>query len=94
MQVRWLGNEPVSVTYSSDYFQQLYEYALQLIKSGDAYVCHQTKDQVSYKCVHAVDVGVWSIIDTCVSVLFFFVVLTRACVHAYMHHAFVIPKFM
>src|SRR5207245_8832096 len=25
--------------YASDYFQQLYEYALQLIKSGKAYVC-------------------------------------------------------
>jgi len=44
--VRWLGNEPVKVTYSSDYFQQLYEFAIELIKKGDAYVCHQAKDQV------------------------------------------------
>lgn len=83
------GNQPVRVTYSSDYFKQLYDFAvqvrpslrdgtpacaaknaaclsrcgapaaarardpvhcpqlaLQLIKQGDAYVCHQTKDEV------------------------------------------------
>ena len=39
--VKWLGHEPVETTYSSDYFDQLYEYALQLIKSGNAYVCFQ-----------------------------------------------------
>ena len=38
--------QPVRVTYSSDYFQELYEFAVKLIKSGDAYVCHQTKEQV------------------------------------------------
>mmetsp|Transcript_58856 Transcript_58856/g.139034 ORF Transcript_58856/g.139034 Transcript_58856/m.139034 type:complete len:703 (+) Transcript_58856:71-2179(+) len=44
--VHWLGNKPCRVTYSSDYFQQLYDFAVQLIKQGDAYVCHQTKDQL------------------------------------------------
>jgi len=44
--VRWLGNEPAKITYSSDYFQQLYDFALQLIKQGDVYVCHQTKEAV------------------------------------------------
>ena len=34
------------VTYSSDYFQQLYEYALRLIRSGNAYVDHQTPDEI------------------------------------------------
>ena len=43
--VKWLGHEPVETTYSSDYFDQLYEYALQLIKSGNAYVCFQNKEQ-------------------------------------------------
>ena len=38
--------QPVRVTYSSDYFPELYEFAVQLIKSGHAYVCHQTKEQV------------------------------------------------
>mmetsp|Transcript_12012 Transcript_12012/g.28038 ORF Transcript_12012/g.28038 Transcript_12012/m.28038 type:complete len:639 (-) Transcript_12012:27-1943(-) len=44
--VEWLGNKPVRVTYSSDYFQGLYDHAVQLIKQGDAYVCHQKKEEV------------------------------------------------
>jgi glutaminyl-tRNA synthetase len=31
----------LQITHSSDYFPQLYEFAIQLIKQGDAYVCHQ-----------------------------------------------------
>ncbi|GIL78897.1 hypothetical protein Vretimale_110 [Volvox reticuliferus] len=42
----WMGWEPWKITYSSDYFQQLYELAVQLIKSGHAYVCHQTKEEI------------------------------------------------
>ena len=45
--VRWLGfdwNE--HLYYASDYFGQLYEWALQLIKTGHAYVCDLTADQV------------------------------------------------
>lgn len=41
--VRWLGYEPWKVTYSSDYFDQLYELAVVLIKKGKAYVCHCTR---------------------------------------------------
>lgn len=41
--VRWLGYEPWKVTYSSDYFDQLYELAVVLIKRGKAYVCHCTR---------------------------------------------------
>lgn len=41
--VNWLGYEPDKVTFSSDYFQQLYDFGEQLIKSGKAFVCHQTK---------------------------------------------------
>ncbi|KAG2491132.1 hypothetical protein HYH03_010575 [Edaphochlamys debaryana] len=44
--VGWMGWEPWKITYSSDYFQQLYELAVQLIKSGNAYVCHQTKEEI------------------------------------------------
>ena len=44
--VAWLGWKPCAVTHSSDYFPQLYEFAVQLIKLGKAYVCHQTKDQM------------------------------------------------
>jgi glutamyl/glutaminyl-tRNA synthetase len=38
--VRWLGFEPWKITYSSDNFQKLYEYAVQMIERGRAYVCH------------------------------------------------------
>ena len=45
--VRWLGGDfgdrPV---YASDYFQQLYDWAVGLIKKGKAYVCDLSGDQV------------------------------------------------
>lgn len=44
--VEWLGYKPYQITHSSDYFQQLYEWAVLLIKKGLAYVCHQTADQM------------------------------------------------
>ncbi len=37
--VRWLGFQWDNVYFASDYFQQLYDFAEQLIKSGHAYVC-------------------------------------------------------
>src|SRR5215510_8054353 len=37
--VRWLGFHWDGLFYASDYFQQLYEWAVQLIKAGKAYVC-------------------------------------------------------
>jgi len=36
--VRWLGFEWDNLHYASDYFDQLYDYAIQLIKDGKAYV--------------------------------------------------------
>jgi glutaminyl-tRNA synthetase len=36
--VRWLGFEWERLCYASDYFDQLYEWAIQLIKAGKAYV--------------------------------------------------------
>ena len=36
--VQWLGFEWADLRYASDYYQNLYDYAVQLIKSGDAYV--------------------------------------------------------
>lgn len=39
--VRWLGYKPYKITYSSDYFDQLHDYAVDLIRRGLAYVCHQ-----------------------------------------------------
>ena len=44
--VRWLGFEWERLCYASDYFPQLYEWALQLIKAGKAYVDDLTADQI------------------------------------------------
>lgn len=44
--VEWLGYKPDNITHSSDNFQQLYEWAIKLIKKGLAYVCHQTADEM------------------------------------------------
>ena len=44
--IRWLGFEWAGVHYASDYFDQLYEWALQLIRRGLAYVDDQTLDEI------------------------------------------------
>ncbi|MBA4311702.1 MAG: glutamine--tRNA ligase [Chlorobiaceae bacterium] len=45
--VKWLGFDwGYREYYASDYFDQLYEYAIQLIKKGVAYVCDLTGDQI------------------------------------------------
>ncbi|CAH2063176.1 unnamed protein product, partial [Iphiclides podalirius] len=44
--VEWLGYKPYKITHSSDYFDQLYEWAVQLIKKDLAYVCHQKSDEI------------------------------------------------
>jgi glutaminyl-tRNA synthetase len=44
--VRWLGFEWDRVAYASDYFGQLYEWALQLIKGGKAYVDDLSADEI------------------------------------------------
>ncbi|HNY39022.1 MAG TPA: glutamine--tRNA ligase/YqeY domain fusion protein [Bryobacteraceae bacterium] len=44
--VRWMGFEPAGIYYASDYFDQLHEWAVQMIKSGDAYVCDLTAEEV------------------------------------------------
>ncbi|MGH9522143.1 MAG: glutamine--tRNA ligase/YqeY domain fusion protein [Terriglobales bacterium] len=44
--VRWLGFEWEELRYASDYFDQLYEWAIKLIKDGKAYVDDQTPDEI------------------------------------------------
>jgi glutaminyl-tRNA synthetase len=45
--VRWLGFDwDDREYYASDYFEQLYQYAVQLIKAGKAYVCDLSADQI------------------------------------------------
>ena len=45
--IAWLGYKWDQVCYSSDYFQQLYEWAVQLIKEGKAYVDSQTSEAMA-----------------------------------------------
>ncbi len=42
--IQWLGFQWATECYSSDYFQQLYDWAIQLIKEGKAYVDGQSAD--------------------------------------------------
>jgi glutaminyl-tRNA synthetase len=45
--VRWLGFDWGNREfYASDYFEQLYQFAVQLIKAGKAYVCDLNADQI------------------------------------------------
>lgn len=53
--VRWLGARwpgmrdtdlGAGVLYASDYFQQMFEWAVELIRKGKAYVCDQTPEQM------------------------------------------------
>jgi glutaminyl-tRNA synthetase len=45
--IRWLGFDwGDKIYYASDYFQQLYEWAVQLIKQGVAYVDHLSADEI------------------------------------------------
>jgi glutaminyl-tRNA synthetase len=45
--VRWLGFDwGKNLFYASDYFDQLYDYAVQLIRMGKAYVCDLTGEQI------------------------------------------------
>src|SRR5512146_2021401 len=44
---RWLGIEWVKVTYASDYFGLLYDWAIRLVKKGLAYVDDQNPEEVS-----------------------------------------------
>jgi len=44
--VRWLGFEWERLCYASDYFDQLYEWAIKLIKDGKAYVDDLTADEI------------------------------------------------
>ncbi|MHA6512420.1 glutamine--tRNA ligase/YqeY domain fusion protein [Tessaracoccus sp. Z1128] len=45
--IEWLGYEPADVRYASDYFEQLYRWAEQLIAEGHAYVDDQDGEAIS-----------------------------------------------
>ena len=44
--VLWLGFNWDGEFYASDYFEQLYQFAVQLIKAGKAFVCDLSADQM------------------------------------------------
>lgn len=45
--IKWLGFEWENVYYASDYFQQLWDFAVRLIKEGKAYIDEQTSEQIA-----------------------------------------------
>lgn len=45
--IRWLGFKWGNVFYASDYFQQLWDFAIWMIKNGRAYIDEQTSEQIA-----------------------------------------------
>ena len=43
--IQWLGFKWGNVYYASDYFEQMYQYAEELILAGKAYVCQLTPEE-------------------------------------------------
>jgi glutaminyl-tRNA synthetase len=45
--IKWLGYNWENVYYASDYFQQLFDFAVQLVKKGNAYVDEQRAEDIA-----------------------------------------------
>lgn len=45
--IKWLGFKWGNIYHASDYFQQLWDFAVRLIKEGKAYVDEQTSEQIA-----------------------------------------------
>ena len=45
--IKWLGFEWGAEYYASDYFQQLWDFAIRLIKQGKAYIDEQTSEEIA-----------------------------------------------
>lgn len=58
--VAWLGYQWENELYSSDYFQQLYDWAIQLIKDGKAYVDSQSSEEMAKQKGTPTEAGVSS----------------------------------
>lgn len=58
--VKWLGFEWDRLCYASDYFDQLYEWALMLIKEGKAYVDKQSSEEISRQRTSPTEPGIES----------------------------------
>ena len=58
--VEWLGFKWDKELYASDYFQQLYDWALQLIKEGKAYVDEQSSETITEQRKNPTEPGIES----------------------------------
>ena len=56
--ISWLGYQWENELYSSDYFQQLYDWAILLIKDGRAYVDSQTSKEMAQQKGTPTEIGV------------------------------------
>lgn len=45
--IKWLGFKWGNIYYASDYFQKLWDFAIWMIKNGNAYVDEQTSEQIA-----------------------------------------------
>lgn len=45
--IQWLGYQWGNIYYASDYFQQLWNFAIRLIEEGKAYIDEQTSEQIA-----------------------------------------------
>lgn len=45
--IKWLGYEPKAVYFASDYFEEMYQRAILLIKKGVAFVCDLSADEMA-----------------------------------------------
>ena len=45
--IKWLGFDWANVYYASDYFQQLWDFAIRLIKEGKAYIDEQSSEEIA-----------------------------------------------
>ncbi len=58
--VKWLSFEWSKLKYASDYFEQLYQYAVQLIESNKAYVCSLSTDDIRQQRGTLIEPGIES----------------------------------
>lgn len=56
--IKWLGFEWANEFYASDYFEQLYQFAIQLIRKGLAYVDDSTSEEIALQKGTPVQPGV------------------------------------
>ena len=47
--IQWLGYQWGNIYYASDYFQQLWDFAIRLIEEGKAYIDEQTSEQIAHQ---------------------------------------------